>query len=104
MPSRNFVKASGENDFKPLDPNRMQSGPNTSVRVATAGGGGWGDPLDREPERVLEDVRDEFVSRQSAQDDYGVVIDPAGMSVDQAATASLRAKLRAASATPPKAG
>lgn len=104
MPSRNFVKASGENDFKPLDPNRMLSGPNTSVRVATAGGGGWGDPLDREPERVLEDVRDEFVSRQSAQDDYGVVIDPAGMSVDHGATANLRAKLRAASATPAKAG
>ena len=74
------------------------------MRVATAGGGGWGDPLTRDPERVLEDVQDEFVSRQSAQDDYGVVIDQAGMSVDHAATASLRATLRAASATPAKAG
>lgn len=102
--SRNYVRASGENDFKVMDPVRLMSGPDTSVRVATAGGGGWGDPLARDPERVLEDVRDEFVSSQSARDDYGVVIDKAGMTVDHDATASLRAKLRAASPTTAKAG
>jgi N-methylhydantoinase B len=102
--SRNFVRASGENDFKVVDPVRLLSGPNTSVRVATAGGGGWGDPLERDPERVLADVRDEFVSVQSARDDYGVVIDMAGMTVDSHATATLRTKLRAATATKAKAG
>ena len=54
-----------------------------------------------DPERVLEDVRDEFVSIQSARDDYGVVIDKTGMTVDHAATATLRGKLRAASAITP---
>jgi N-methylhydantoinase B len=102
--SRNFVKASGENDFKQLDPLRLLSGPKTSVRVATAGGGGWGDPLDRDPENVLEDVRNEFVSIESARDDYGVVIAPATMTLDAGATAALRAKLRAAPAATAKAG
>ena len=39
------------------------------------GPGGWGDPLEREPARVLRDVRNELVSPESAREDYGVVID-----------------------------
>ncbi len=38
------------------------------------GGGGWGDPLDREPTDVLEDVWDEYVSIAAARDQYAVVI------------------------------
>jgi N-methylhydantoinase B len=102
--SRNYVRASDENDFKVSDPVRAMSGPNTSVRVATAGGGGWGNPLERDPKQVLEDVLDEFVSAESARDDYGVVIDLGGMTIDEHATAILRARLRAAPATPAKAG
>ena len=45
------------------------------VRICTAGGGGWGDPLEREAELVLDDVKDGFVSMRAALDDYGVVID-----------------------------
>ena len=44
------------------------------VRIETGGGGGWGHPFDREPERVLADVRGGFVSRASAERDYGVVL------------------------------
>ena len=40
------------------------------------GGGGLGDPLDRDPERVAEDVRNGFVSIERARADYGVVLDP----------------------------
>ena len=40
------------------------------------GGGGLGDPLDRDPERVAEDVRNGFVSVERARADYGVVLDP----------------------------
>jgi N-methylhydantoinase B len=58
------------------------------------GPGGWGDPLDREPARVLRDVRNELVSRESARDDYGVVIDRAAWRVDEGATAVRRAELR----------
>jgi N-methylhydantoinase B len=38
------------------------------------GGGGWGDPLDRDPDAVLDDVWDEYVSIEGARKDYGVVI------------------------------
>jgi N-methylhydantoinase B len=59
------------------------------------GPGGWGDPLEREPSRVLRDVRNEFVSLLSARGEYGVVIDAETMKVDEAGTAKLRAELRA---------
>jgi N-methylhydantoinase A/oxoprolinase/acetone carboxylase beta subunit/N-methylhydantoinase B/oxoprolinase/acetone carboxylase alpha subunit len=55
-----------------------------------AGGGGWGDPLEREPEAVARDVRHGKVSTTSARADYGVVLAPDG-SVDVHATAQLRA-------------
>jgi N-methylhydantoinase B len=59
------------------------------------GGGGWGSPLEREPWRVLKDVRNEFVSLASAREDYGVVIDAETWTVDETATARLRAELGA---------
>jgi N-methylhydantoinase B len=65
-------------------------------RHEQAGPGGWGDPLDRDPARVLRDVRNELVSLETARDDYGVVLDPAAWTVDEAGTARRRAALRAA--------
>ena len=65
--------------------------------VQVPGGGGYGDPLQRDPSRVLDDVLDGFVSPQSAREQYGVVID--GAEVDAAATAALRIQLRADGAT-----
>jgi N-methylhydantoinase B len=59
-----------------------------------AGGGGWGDPLDRDADAVLADVIDDKVSIGAARDDYGVVLDSAGRRVDAAATALRRAALR----------
>ena len=41
------------------------------LRHELAGGGGWGDPLERDPLDVLRDVRNEFVSEKSAKEDYG---------------------------------
>ena len=64
------------------------------IRIVTAGGGGWGDPLEREPERVLDDVLDGFVSVGAAQDSYGVVIDPDTLVIDPRATASKRQELK----------
>ncbi|MDE0446801.1 MAG: hydantoinase B/oxoprolinase family protein [Spirochaetaceae bacterium] len=57
---------------------------------AAAGGGGFGDPLTRDPELVRRDVRDEKVSTAAARDRYGVVIDPASGTVDKKATTRLR--------------
>ena len=65
-------------------------------RYLTNGGGGWGPSFQRDPQRVLADVRDEYVSIEAAARDYGVVVvgdphhDPEGLRIDQAATASLR--------------
>lgn len=70
--------------------------PRTMFRYLTNGGGGFGDPFTREPERVLRDVRDEYVSIEAAARDYGVVVvgdprgDPEGLRVDRAATERLR--------------
>jgi N-methylhydantoinase B len=67
------------------------------VRVLTTGGGGWGDPLEREPELVQADVIEGKVSLAAARDDYGVVLAPqAGadtLTIDSAATAALRATI-----------
>jgi N-methylhydantoinase B len=57
-------------------------------RIETVGGGGWGDPLDRDPESVLADVRGGFISAASALADYGVAL--SGDVVDLEATAQLR--------------
>jgi len=62
------------------------------VRLLGGGGGGYGDPLEREPQRVLEDVLDEKVSVESAEQDYGVVL--ADGQVDDDGTDRLRAELR----------
>jgi len=67
------------------------------VRVVTTGGGGWGDPLEREPERVVRDVIEGKVSPGAARTDYGVVLraTPAGgWEGDTAATARLREEMR----------
>lgn len=66
----------------------------------TAGGGGFGDPLERDPEAVREDVIDDYVSIERAARDYGVVIreidaDLCEYEIDQPATETLRADLRA---------
>jgi N-methylhydantoinase B len=61
------------------------------VRIETGGGGGWGHPFDREPELVLADVLGGYVSRESAEADYGVVLATHGRAVDPEATAKRRA-------------
>jgi N-methylhydantoinase B len=75
------------------------------VRVVTTGGGGWGDPLEREPEWVLRDVIEGKVSLSAARDDYGVVLTADSgqepFAIDEPATTALRAKLKAARASEP---
>ena len=61
-------------------------------------GGGYGDPLEREAERVLNDVEDGIVSRDDAQEIYGVVIEGDELVLDLAATDELRVGLTARAA------
>jgi N-methylhydantoinase B len=56
----------------------------------TGGGGGFGDPLDRDASAVLRDVRNGFVSLESARRDYRVVVNPADWTIDEPATTELR--------------
>ncbi|MCY3599631.1 MAG: hydantoinase B/oxoprolinase family protein [Gemmatimonadetes bacterium] len=58
-------------------------------RMVSAGGGGYGDPRERDPTAVLEDVREEKLTRAAARDVYGVVITEEG-ALDVAATRALR--------------
>jgi N-methylhydantoinase B len=72
------------------------SPPGDLVLFKSGGGGGWGDPLDRDPQAVVDDVRNEYVSIEGAERDYGVVItNGVGFAVDTAATERVRAQRRA---------
>lgn len=95
----------GEVVFNPGRPNehrlpskfpyrKMKAG--DTMRTVSPCGGGYGDPLERDPERVLSDVIDGYVSPATAQRDYGVVVMPAdpamgGWQLDLTATELLRA-------------
>lgn len=79
------VKRAGEAQFARLpksDAFRASRG--DVVRITTAGGAGYGDPLERDPQRVLEDVLNDFVSPQAAEKEYGVIV--RGAQLDVAAT------------------
>jgi len=60
------------------------------ARLITSSGGGYGDPHDRDPERVLEDYLDDYVTVDLAREVYGVVIDDTTGTVDEEATRQLR--------------
>ncbi|MBL6457107.1 hydantoinase B/oxoprolinase family protein [Belnapia sp. T6] len=74
----------GNTDIVTMDPGDV-------IHIHSPGGGGRGSPLEREPERVLEDVTRGYVSAAVAESDYGVVIRDGA--VDLAATEVLRARL-----------
>ncbi len=77
----------------------LKLGPGSTVRIVSPGGGGYGDPFDRDPADVLKDVADGFVTIDAAREVYGVVLE-AGR-VDAAATEGQRAARRGAGAAPP---
>ena len=69
----------------------MQPGDVVSYR--TCGGGGYGPAANRDPERVLRDVRDGKVSQARAAEVYRVAVDTSMWTVDEQATATLRTEL-----------
>ena len=62
------------------------------LRMSVPGGGGFGNPLERDPAKVAQDVRYGIVSRECARSDYGVVVDATGQA-DAGETAKLRTQL-----------
>lgn len=89
------LKRSGREEWEPLS-SRQSNLPLEAgdvVRIETAIGGGFGDPLERSTEEVAADVADGYITRDDAELVYGVVLDD-GLEVDQAATATRRDELR----------
>lgn len=71
-------------------------GDRLTVSAQSGGAGGWGDPLERDPVSVLNDVLDGYVSLEGARHDYGVVIDPKSLELMADATRAERKAARQA--------
>jgi N-methylhydantoinase B len=95
QPSWNFMNPETENRELPSKLT-MEIRRGDVFRHELAGGGGWGDPLERDPAKVLRDVRNELLSPEKAAADYGVVVDVAAWCIDEAATSAAREAIRAA--------
>ena len=81
-----------ERSFRKI--NFLKLDPGDRLRITTSGGGGYGDPLERNPEHVRLDVELGVVSPERAASDYGVIVDPV-RNVDEKATVERREALRA---------
>ena len=91
-----LVRSDGSEEWLPAKCDDIVVQKGDCLHFNTWGGGGWGDPLLRDPELVLTDVRRQLVSVAGARD-YGVVIegslDDASLKIDSAATTALRAEM-----------
>ena len=88
-----LLRLPGDNDFKSMAASHHPVPVKSEVIVRTGGGGGWGDPLERSPALVRNDVIEDFISRNSAEHDYGVVLKD-DLTLDEAATERRRIALR----------
>jgi N-methylhydantoinase B/oxoprolinase/acetone carboxylase alpha subunit len=68
--------------------------PGDKVTIDSAGGGGYGNPLGRPTEMIEMDVSEGYVSIERAKEEYGVIINPKTMKVDEEATKKLRSTLK----------
>jgi N-methylhydantoinase B len=98
QPGGYLLRLPGEENFKPMAGAHIPVPLEAEAIVRTGGGGGWGDPLDRDPALVLADVREELVSPAAARAHYGVVVRD-DLTLDQAATQRERDRLRSAGKT-----
>lgn len=87
-----LLKEPGDEKFRPMEVHRYPVPVDSEVVVRTGGGGGWGDPMERDPEAVRWDVMEGAISLPAAQEEYGVVLNCSTLAVEVAATARLRSK------------
>jgi N-methylhydantoinase B len=88
-----LLRLPGENAFKPIVGAHIPVPLHAEAIVRTGGGGGWGDPLERDLDQVRSDVQEELVSPLAAREHYGVVLG-GDFAVDEAATKALRESMR----------
>ena len=93
MASDSLLRLPGESGFQHVEVIRHPVPAGAEAIVATAGGGGWGDPLEREMDRVRWDVIEGYVSVEAARHSYGVVFQQGTVEVDVAASKRLRAEM-----------
>ena len=89
-----LMRLPGEETFTPMRGSHVAVPIGSEAIVRTGGGGGWGDPLERDPKAVQHDVAEEFISAEAALRDYGVVL-TAGHKLDLEATNQRRASMKA---------
>ena len=89
-PSMNFLNPTGQNDQPVQAKITMTMKRGDVLRHELAGAAGWGDPLERDPNAVLRDVRNEMISVDTARRDYGVAVDIDTWSIDESETKKLR--------------
>jgi N-methylhydantoinase B len=73
-PPNYLLKRPADEDFEPVDVVLHEVPAGSRAALRTSGGGGWGEPFERDPEAVLHDVREGLVSVPAAEREYGVVI------------------------------
>jgi N-methylhydantoinase B len=91
-----YLKLPSENDYKLVDVARHLVPAESQVMVLSSGGGGWGDPLERAPDKVRWDVIEGFISEENARDEYGVVFKDGKYAIDEAGTQALRKRMNKA--------
>lgn len=90
-PARYIVSNSnGRKQFVEYKTSRIRLVDGDTFTILTPGGGGYGNPLDRKPESVLEDYIDEKISIEEAEEKYGVKIDPLSDEIDYKETEKIR--------------
>jgi N-methylhydantoinase B len=93
-----LLQIAGESDWKSVDVSMYPVPADSRAIIRTAGGGGWGNPLERDPEKVRMDVMEGFVSVEAARSEYGVVFKPNSdkhnYAVDGQATKKSRAEMK----------
>jgi N-methylhydantoinase B len=87
----NLLRRPDEDEFTSVDAAHVVTPAGTVVVQTSSGGGGWGPALERDPERVLVDVLEGYISVQAAERQYGVVLTADAVAVDDAATRAVRA-------------